>query len=69
MAITAALKRLIKEEIIKTTFDLQDNFNLDLKFIKKNLSELRDIFSKIETELAATKQINNVLRNQTVQVE
>ena len=69
MAITAALKRLIKEEIIKTTFDLQDNFNLDLKFIKKNLSELRDNFSKIETELAATKQINNVLRNQMVQVE
>ena len=69
MAITAALKKLIKEEIIKITFDLQDNFSQNLKFVKKNLSELRDNVFKIETKLAVTKQINNVLRNQMVKVE
>ena len=62
------LKKLTKEEIIKLTPDLQDNFNQDLKCIKKNFSELRENFSKLEVELAVTKQVNNLLRNQMVQV-
>ena len=65
----AALKKVTKEEIIKLTLDLQDNFNQDLKCIKKDLSELRENFSKLEAELAVTKQVNNVLRNEMVQVE
>ena len=47
----AALKKLTKEEIIELTLDLQDNFNQDLKCIKKDLSDLRQNFSKLETEL------------------
>ena len=43
MALTeTALKKLTKEEIIKLILDLQDNFNQDLKCIKKDLSELRE---------------------------
>ena len=46
MALTeTALKKLTKEEIIKLILDLQDNFNQDLKCMKKDLSELRENFS------------------------
>ena len=65
----AALKTFAKEEIIKFTLDLRDNFNRDLKYIKKDLSELSKNFSKLEAEFAVTKQINNVWRNQMVQVK
>ena len=70
MALTkAALKKPTKEEIIKLTLDLQDNFNQYLKCIKKDLSEIRKNFSKLEAELAVTKEVNNVLHNQMIQVE
>ena len=70
MALTETdLRKLTKEEIIKLTLDLQDNFNQDLKCIKKDLCELRESFSKLEAGFAVTKQINNVLRNQMVQIE
>ena len=59
----AVLKKLTKEENIKLTFCLQYNFNQDLKCIKKDLSELRENFCKIEATLAVTKQFNNVLHN------
>ena len=46
MALTeTTLKKLTKEEIIKLILDLQDNFNQDLKCMKKDLSELRENFS------------------------
>ena len=44
-------------------------FNQDLKSIEKDLSKLNQNFSNLEAELAATKQVNNVLRNQMDQVE
>ena len=69
MALKAAVKKLTKEEIIKLTLDYQENFNQELKSIKKNLSELSENFFKLEAELASTKQVNYVLRNQMVQVE
>ena len=62
----AAFKMFTTEEIIKLTLDLQDNFNQDLKCIKKDLSVLRRNFSKVVAEHAVTKQVNNVLRNQMV---
>ena len=68
MALTeAALKKLIIEEIIKLTLDLQDNINQDLNCIEKDLSELR-ANSKLEVELAVTKQVN-VLCNRMVQIK
>ena len=60
-----ALKKLTKKKIIKLTFDYQDNFNQDYitkkENIKRDLSQLRENFSKLESELAVTKQVNNVL--------
>ena len=47
--------KLTKEEIIKLALDLQDNINQDLKCIRKDFSELRENFSKLEVELAVTK--------------
>ena len=55
--------------IIKLTLDYQDSFNQDLKNLKKVLSELKENFSKLEVELTVTKQVNNVLYYQIVQVE
>ena len=67
MALTeATLKKLTKEEIIKLTLDLQDNFNQDLKCTKKDLSELMENLSKVGAKLAVTKQVINVLCNQMV---
>ena len=61
-----APKKLAKKKIIKLTFDYQDNFNQDYitkkENIKRDLSQLRENFSKLESELAVTKQVNNVLR-------
>ena len=62
-------RKLIKEEIIKLTLALQDNFSEDLKSIKRDLSEFTENFHKLEAELVVTKQVNNVLRNHLVQVE
>ena len=53
--IQAALKKLSKEENIKITLDYQNNFNQDLKSMKKDLSELKKSFPKHDAELAATK--------------
>ena len=50
----AALKKLTKEEIIKLPLELRDNFNQDLKCIEKDLSDLRENFSKLEAELPVT---------------
>ena len=69
MTLTAtALKKLINKDIIKLTLDLQDNFNQDLKSIKKNVSELQENFFKLEAELDGTKQVK-ILCNQMVQVK
>ena len=59
----AALKKLTKEEIIIRPLDYQDNFGQDFKIIKKDLSELRENFSKLKAELALTSQLNNTLRD------
>ena len=40
-----------------------------MKSIIKDLSELRENFSKLDAELAVTKQVSNVLHNQMIQVE
>ena len=64
--IEAGLKKFTKEETIKLTLDLQDNFNQDLKCTKKDLSELMENLSKVEAKLAVTKQVINVLCNQMV---
>ena len=58
-----ALKKLTKEEIIIRPLDYQDNFGQDFKIIKKDLSELRENFSKLKAELALTSQLNNTLRD------
>ena len=47
----AILKKLTKEEIIELTFDYQDNFNQNLKSIKKGLSDLRENFDKLEAKM------------------
>ena len=59
----AALKKLTKEEIIIRPLEYQDNFGQDFNIIEKDLSELRENFSKLKAELALTSQLNNTLRD------
>ena len=49
----ATLERLFKEKIVKLTLGYQDNFNQNLEIIEKDISELKENFSK--DELAVTK--------------
>lgn len=43
----AALKRLTKEEIIQLTLDYHDDFDQDLKSIKKDLFEVNILHDQI----------------------
>ena len=65
----AALKKLAKEEISQLTLDYHNDFDQDLESIKKDLFEFTENVSKHEAELAVTKQVNNILHNQIVQVK
>ena len=49
--------------------DYQDNFNQDIKTIWKYFYELKENFSKIDSDLAVNKQVSNILHDQMVQGE
>ena len=49
--------------------DYQDNFNQDIKTTWKYFYELKENFSKLDSDLAVNKQVNNILHDQMVQGE
>ena len=51
----AALKKVTKEEITNLTIAYQVRFIQDFKSMKRDLSQLRQKFSKFEFQLAVTK--------------
>ena len=51
----AALKKVTKEEITNLTIAYQVRFIQDFKIMKRDLSQLRQKFSKFEFTLAVTK--------------
>ena len=62
----APLGKLTKDEVIALTLEYQTKFDNTLSNINKELSELRNDFKKIETELPFSKNLNNKLHEQVV---
>ena len=62
----AALRKLTKDEVIALTLEYQAKFDNTLSNINQELSELRNDFKKIESELSVSKTVNSKLHEQVV---
>ena len=62
----APLRKLTKDKVIALTLEYQTKFDNTLSNINKELSELRNDFKKIETELPFSKNLNNKLHERVV---
>ena len=65
----AALRKLTKDEVIALTLEYQAKFDNTLSNINKELSELRNDFKKIESELSVSKNVNSKLHERVVVLE
>ena len=65
----AALRKLTKDEVIALTLKYQAKFDNTLSYINRELSELRNDFKKIESELSVSKNVNNKLHERVVALE
>ena len=65
----AALRKLTKGEVIALFLEYQAKFDNTLSNINRELSELRNDFKKIESELSASKNVNSKLRERVVALE
>ena len=59
-----SLSRLNKDHLIRLALDYQQKYGITLDKIRKELAELRKSCSKLESDLAITKAVNESLRNQ-----
>ena len=64
-----ALRKLTKDEVIALTSEYQAKFDNILCYINKELSELRNDFKKIESELSVSKNVNSKLHERVVALE
>ena len=65
----AALGKLTKDEVIALTLEYQAKFDNTLSNINRELSELRNDFKKIESELSVSKNVNSKLHERVVALE
>ena len=65
----AALRKLTKDEVIALTLEYQSKFDNTLSNINRELSELRNDFKKIESELSVSKNVNNKLHQRVVALQ
>ena len=65
----AALRKLTKYEVITLTLEYQAKFDNTLSNINRELSELRNDFKKIESELSVSKNVNSKLHERVVALE
>ena len=64
----AALRKLTKDEVI-ALMKYQAKFDNTLSTLSKELSELRNDFKKIESELSVSKNVNSKLHERVVALE
>ena len=64
-----ALRKLTKDEVIALTLEYQAKFDNTLSNINRELSELRNDFKKIESELSVSKNVNSKLHERVVALE
>ena len=65
----SALKKLSKDEIVALALDYQKKFDSDLAGINKELTDLRQNYEKLESELSVTRNVNARLTEQLVKLE
>ena len=56
-----ALKKLTKEELSNMVIEYQNKFDNILSNINTELTSLRDIFTKMESQLLVTRRVNDNL--------
>ena len=72
----ATLKKLSKDEVINLLLDYQNKFettltrmNTDLSGLRQDLSDLKENYIKLESELSVARQVNNKLKEHIVSLE
>ena len=65
----AALRKLTKDEVIALTLEYQAKFDNTLSNFDKELSERRNNFKKIESELSVSKNVDSKLHERLVALE
>ena len=72
----ATLKKLSKNEVINLLLDYQNKFettltrmNTDLSGLRQDLSDLKQNYIKLESELSVARQVNNKLKEHIVSLE
>ena len=65
----ASLKKLSKEEVINLALDYQSKFDSTLAGIRNELSELKQDFEKLRSELAVSKHVKGMLEKRVINME
>ena len=64
-----SLTKFGKEVLVGTVLDYKDKFDTTLTKINKDLTDLRNKFTKLESDLAISKNINSKFSSQLTKVE
>ena len=64
-----ALQKLTQDEVIAFTLEYQAKFDNTLFNINRDLSELRNDFKKVESELSVSRNVKSKLRERVVALE
>ena len=64
-----SLMKFGKEVLVVTVLDYKDKFDTTLTKINKELTDLRNKFTKLESDLAISKNISSKLSSQLTKVE
>ena len=65
----AVLKKSCKDEIINFALDYQSKFNFILAEIKNELSDLKQDYERLGSDLSVAMQVNSVLRERVTSLE
>ena len=65
----ADFRKLTKDEVIALILKYQAKFDNTLSNINNELSELRNDFKKVESELSVSKNLNSKLHERVVTLE
>ena len=65
----SALKKLHKDEIINLALDYQSKFDSTLAGIRNELSDLKEDFEQLRSDLSVTKLVNTKLKEKVVCLE
>ena len=65
----SALKKLSKDEVIALALEYQNKFDSTLTNIDKEISDLRQNYEKMQSELYVSRQVSSKLNEQIVSLE